>query len=148
MKTSHLLLLGVTVILSSGHLHAQVKNDSLMIKETALHYIEGLFTNNVERMEKAIHPELAKRVIRKDKEGNYRLSNMGFSELIYYTKTIKIKDEKPGEPFQAEVIIFDISHEIASVKVTQNKFKFEDFIHLGKINGEWKIINLLWTQIE
>ncbi|EOZ96628.1 hypothetical protein A33Q_2398 [Indibacter alkaliphilus LW1] len=25
------------------------------------------------------------------------------------------------------------------------RFAFFDYIHLGKINGEWKIINILWA---
>jgi len=137
----------IMLILNST-LCAQTKNDSLLIKETALNYIEGLFTNNYERMEKALHPELAKRVIKKDNKGNYRLSNMGYSELLYYSKTWKITDKKPEAPFKAEVIIFDISTDIATIKVIQNKYKFFDYIHLGKINGEWKIINLLWAQID
>jgi hypothetical protein len=58
-----------------------------------------------------------------------------------------ITDKKPEEPFKAEVIIFDISTDIATIKVIQNKFKLFDYIHLGKINREWKIINLLWAQI-
>jgi hypothetical protein len=53
----------VVMLASSITLFGQTENDSLLIKETALNYIEGLFTNNYERMEKALHPELAKRVI-------------------------------------------------------------------------------------
>ena len=135
----------VIMFASSSTLFGQTKTDSLLIKETALNYIEGLFTNNYERMEKAIHPELAKRVIREDDKGNYRLSNMGYSELLYYTKTMTTNDKKPEEPFKADVIIFDISTDIATIKVIQNKYNFFDYIHLGKIDGEWKIINLLWA---
>jgi len=139
----------IVVMLASGiTLFGQTENDSLLIKEASLNYIEGLFTNNYERMEKALHPELAKRVIMKDDKGNYRLSNMGYSELLYYTKTLTPKDEMPDEPFKAEVIILDISTDIATIKVTQNKYKFFDYIHLGKINGEWKIINILWARTE
>ncbi len=147
MKITKVLCI-VTMIALSNTLFGQTGNDSLLIKESALNYIEGLFTNNYERMEKALHPELAKRVIMKDDKGNYRLSNMGYSELLYYTKTMKVQDEQPAEPFKADVIIFDISKDIATIKVTQNKFKFFDYIHLGKIDGEWKIINLLWARIE
>lgn len=144
MKISH----GICVVMmsiSTNNLFGQIENDSLLIKETAMNYIEGLLTNNYQRMEKAIHPELAKRVIRKDDKGNYRLSNMGYSELLYYTKTLTPKDEKPEEPFKADVIIFDISNDIATIKITQNKYNFFDYIHLGKVDGEWKIINWLWA---
>jgi hypothetical protein len=144
MKISHVICV-VMMSISTNNLFGQIENDSLLIKETAMNYIEGLLTNNYQRMEKAIHPELAKRVIRKDDKGNYRLSNMGYSELLYYTKTLTPKDEKPEEPFKADVIIFDISNDIATIKITQNKYNFFDYIHLGKVDGEWKIINWLWA---
>ena len=150
MKILLLFRIGVLALLivTSCNLFAQTERDTLLIKETALNYIEGLYTNNYERMEKALHPELAKRVINKDENENYRLSNMGYSELIYYSKTWKPKFENPKEEFNADIVIFDISYDIATIKVTQNKYKFFDYIHLGKIDGEWKIINLLWARTE
>lgn len=147
MKLTKLFCIAI-IFVSSATSFGQTENDSLSIKETALNYIEGLFTNNYERVEKAIHPELAKRVIKKDDKGNYRLSNMGYSELLYYTNTLQAKDENPDEPFKAEVIIYDITKDIATIKLTQNKYKFFDYLHLGKVNGDWKIINLLWARTE
>ena len=52
---------------------------------------------------------------------------MGYSELLYYTKTLKNNDKKPEESFKADVIIFDISNDIATIKVTQNKSNFFDY---------------------
>ena len=120
MKIIILFRIGVMALLivTSSNLFPQTEKDTLLIKGTALNYIEGLYTNNYERMEKALHPELAKRVIKKDENGNYRLSNMGYSELIYYSKAWKPKFENPEEEFKADIIIFDISNDIATIKVT------------------------------
>ena len=60
------------MLISNSSLFAQTENDSLLIEETALSYIEGLFTINYERMEKALHPKLAKKIIKKDDKGNGR----------------------------------------------------------------------------
>jgi hypothetical protein len=87
------------MLISNSTLSAQTENDSLLFKETALNYIEGLLTNNYERMEKELHPELAKRVIRKDVKGNYRLSNMGYSELLYDTKNDDDNGQKTRRTF-------------------------------------------------
>src|SRR4026208_1585323 len=38
--------------------------DAATIKQTALDYIEGWYEGNAERMEKSLHPELAKRIVR------------------------------------------------------------------------------------
>jgi len=134
----------------NSNLVAQTKNDSLQIRETVLNYIEGMETNDPNRIEKAMHRDLAKRTIAKNKEGVEYPENMTAASLIGYTKdfdfTLFYKaDVDPLEPLSSEVIIYDISNGIASVKATTNKFEFVDYIHLGKLDGKWKIINILWA---
>jgi hypothetical protein len=41
---------------------AQSPADAAAIKQTALDYIEGWYEGNAERMERSLHPELAKRI--------------------------------------------------------------------------------------
>lgn len=142
-------LFGLLIILfATGVVYGQAKNDTTVIKETALNYIEGFYTNNYQRVEKAIHSELAKRIVGKDSLGNFMLKHMGSSELIYNAKKFKKAEDKTNEPFKATITILDLSKDIASVKVTQNKMNFFDYLHLAKISGEWKIINVLWTRTE
>lgn len=138
------------MLVLSNTLLGQTKSDSLQIKETVLNYLEGLNTNDYLRAEKAIHPELAKRIISTNKNGDYKLDNMPWSHLLYNIKTVDFSqmykaDVNLEEPFTVEVIIFDISNNIATIKAKQNKYAFFDYIHLGKIKGEWKIINILWA---
>lgn len=75
-------------------------------------------------VEMAIHPGLAKRFVVKDSTDGSMLNNMGSSELLYNTEKIKKSLNQSSEPFKAKVPIFDISKDIASVKVTQNKMSF------------------------
>ena len=127
-------------------LPARSQSDSALIKQTALDYVEGYYTANWQRMTKALHPELVKRIIVKDTSGNYMLQNMGYSGLIFATRhnTNANGTLNPGQPFKADVTIFDIYNKVATVKVVTNKFRFIDYLHLGKFNGEWKIVNVLW----
>ena len=127
----------------------QTKTDTSLIKETALNYIEGFYNSDWQRMSKAIHPELAKRIIVKDSLGNIMLQNMGSSQLLYNTKRNKNSNVlNSDEAFKANVTIFDIYNNIATVKVTTNKFKFIDYLHLGKFGNDWKIVNVLWEFIK
>ena len=48
------------------------------------------------------------------------------------------------ESFKATVFIYDIGINVATIKVTTNKLKFMDYLQLGRINNEWKIVNVLW----
>ncbi len=141
----------ITILFSlNSKLLGQTENDTLLIREAVLDYLEGLEYNDTLRVEKALHPDLAKRVIGKDENKKEKLDNMTAATLLYYTKTFDYTKlykagVDPKEPLKVEVILFDISHNIATVKAVQNKFAFFDYIHLGKINGEWKIVNILWA---
>ncbi len=143
----------VIMLVSSSTLFGQTTGDSLQIRETVLNYLEGLHTNDYLRAEKAIHPELAKRIISTDENGDYKLDNMPWSHLLYNIKTVDFSrlysaDANLQDPYKVEIVIFDISKNIATIKATQNRYAFFDYIHLGKIKGEWKIINILWAWTE
>jgi hypothetical protein len=140
------ILYALCVLFLSNIAAGQTAKDSLLIKETSLNYIEGFYTNNFQRVVKAVHPELAKRIVVKDSLGFSMIKNMGASELLYNTKMFKRKPDQSNEPFKATITIFDISNDIATVKVTQNKMNFIDYLHLSKIENEWKIINVLWAR--
>ena len=127
---------------------SQSGNDTALIKMTVLNYVEGFYTSDTVRMSKAIHPELAKRIIIRDTLGNIMLSNMGSSQLLYNTKRNRNKDVlNPEQPFKADIIIYDITNNVATAKVMTNKFHFIDYLHLGKFKGEWKIVNVLWEYV-
>ncbi len=144
-KIFYLLLLTSFSSLLRAQAEKNIMNDSTLIKETCANYVEGFYTNDVKRMEKAIHPELAKRLIVKDTSGVEMLRNMGSTELLYNTAMNKQRKNDTGDPFQTNVSIYDIFNDIATVKIVTNKFKFIDYAQLGKVNGEWKIINVLWA---
>jgi Putative lumazine-binding len=145
-----LYLIAATLIINNSPLFAQTKNDTLQIKVTVLNYLEGLDTNNPDRVAKAMNPDLAKRTIEKNKEGKEYLSNMTAASLVGYTKNFDFtlfykKGVDPKEPLKVDVTIYDIENGIATVKALTNKFEFCDYIQLGKINGEWEIVNILWA---
>jgi hypothetical protein len=120
------------------------KEDTAAITQTALNYIEGYYNADPQRMSRAIDPELAKRIILKDTAGD-AIQNMGYSVLLLNTRKNKNSNILiNGEPFKAVVTIYDIDNNIATAKVVTNKFKFIDYLHLGRVDGEWKIINVLW----
>ncbi len=48
------------------------------------------------------------------------------------------------QELKAEIIIYDVFENVATAKSFSNKYKFIDYIHLGKIDGKWKIVNMLW----
>lgn len=140
-----LAILGMSLNVTAQNMGVQ--SDSLLIKQACLDYVQGFYTADVHRMAKAIHPELAKRIIYKDSTGYEMLRQMGASELLFNTAHSKNQNDKSA-PFAAEVTIFEIYSGMSVAKVTTNKFKFIDYVQLGFIGGEWKIVNVLWGFIK
>jgi hypothetical protein len=120
---------------------AQVASDSAAIKQTALDYIEGWYEGNAERMERALHPELAKRIIRTNKEGQSQFSHMSAMALVQGTRRGGGKNT-PKENQLKDVTILDVYEGAASVKVVASDWV--DYLHMARFNGRWVIVNVLW----
>lgn len=111
------------------------------IKQTALDYVEGWYEANAERMERALHPDLAKRIVRTSPEGRSRLDQMSALTLVQGVKRGGGK-ETPKENQQKDVIILDVFENTASVKAIMSGWI--DYMHMAKYNGRWVIVNVLW----
>jgi hypothetical protein len=137
------LFLAFVLILSSllVSVSAQTSDETAAIKQTALDYVEGWYEGNAERMERALHPELAKRIVRNSPEGRSRLDQMGAMALVQGVKRGGGKDT-PKERQDKEVVILDVFGNTASVKATMSEWI--DYMHMAKWNGRWVIVNVLW----
>jgi hypothetical protein len=121
---------------------AQSAADSAAIRATALDYIEGWYEGNAERMERALHPDLAKRMVYLDREsGASRLHDMTAEQLVNGTR-MGGGSQTPAEERRAEVTVLDVYENAASVKVVARDWI--DYLHIGKFDGRWVIINVLW----
>lgn len=119
----------------------QPATDEAGIKQAALDYIEGWYEGNPERMERALHPDLAKRIVRVDDKGNGRVDNMGAMFLVQMTRTGYGKHTPPDKQ-QKDVTILDIYGNAAVAKIVASDWI--DYLQLGKVNGRWVIVNVLW----
>lgn len=113
------------------------------IEATALDYIDGYYTGDGERMARALHPELAKRIVRNDpRTGESVLQNMDAKALINMTKAGGGSQMYTVEQRRSDVEILDVYENVASVKIVATDWI--DYLHVGMVDGEWKIINVLW----
>lgn len=118
-----------------------VQDDEAAIRQTALDYIEGYFSGDVDRMERALHPELHKVIpVTHPKTGRMFIDKTGAGFIIEATRAKSgiLEEDKRN----IEVTIFDINQDIAMVEVLSSMFY--DYIQLAKIDGQWKIVNVLW----
>jgi hypothetical protein len=123
--------------------HAQFAADSAAIRQTALDYIEGWYEGTAERMERALHPELVKRIVNTDARGRSSLGEMGALTLINKVKA-GLGRETPTDQRRRDVRILDIFGNTASVRV--DAVTWVDYLHIAKWNGRWVIVNVLWEE--
>jgi hypothetical protein len=139
-------LLALAAVLSTlaaaPALHAQTAADSAAIRAAALDYIDGWYAADGARMERALHPELAKRMVATDPQsGRSRLIQMGALTLIDGTRGGG-GSRIPAAERRDDVRILDIFQGSASVRV--RAATWIDYMHLARWNGRWVIVNVLW----
>ncbi|MCI0555485.1 MAG: nuclear transport factor 2 family protein [Anaerolineae bacterium] len=116
--------------------------DSSAIHRAASDYYGGWYEANVERISRSLHPDLAKRAIRKDENGNDFLYHLSKEQMLGKTKEGGGSDT-PIAKQRFEITILDRYEEIAIVKVVANEYI--DYLQLAKQDGQWLIVNALWT---
>src|SRR3954462_15162389 len=114
MKT--LLFLALFLLVGFADARAQSAADTAAIRGTALDYIDGWYAGDGARMERALHPELAKRIVRTDSLGRSRLDSQSAMTLVQNTRNGGGKDT-PAADRHDDVRILDNYQNAASVRV-------------------------------
>jgi hypothetical protein len=142
MKRCTILAALIAAALASNATQAQTAADSAAIRATALDYVEGWYTADAARMERALHPELAKRIVQTNPQnGRSALGQQSAMTLVLGTRSGGGKNTPP-EQMQKDVEILDIFRNAASVRATMSGWV--DYMHMAKWNGRWVIVNVLW----
>jgi len=135
------VLLALALALPAGAVQQQA-NEEAAIRATALDYVEGWYTADAARMERALHPELAKRIVNTNPQNKRSsLGQQSAMTLVQNTRNGGGKDTPP-EQMQKDVVVLDIFQNAASVRATMSGWI--DYMHMAKWNGRWVIVNVLW----
>jgi hypothetical protein len=115
--------------------------DKAAITQTAVDYIEGWYTGDPDRMERALSPDLAKRIVMTNDQGRSMLQQMSAMGLVQNVKRGGGKNT-PKEAQQKDVTILDVFQNAACVKIVASDWV--DYLQEAKFNGKWVIVNVLW----
>ncbi len=116
--------------------------DLAAIKQPALDYAESYYEGNADKMERALHPDLAKRMINTDPQGRSRLDHLGAMRLVQIIRGGHGKSVPP-EKRQKEIAVLDVYQgRIASLRVEMDSWV--DYLHVARFGDRWVIINVLW----
>jgi hypothetical protein len=137
-----MILVAAAAIGLSAAGEAQTAADSAGVRQAALDYIEGWYAGDAARMERALHPELAKRIVGVNPEtGDTGMRDMTAEQLVQATAA-GYGTRTPRDQVRTDVTILDIYEGTASARVDASDWI--DYMHLALWNGEWKIVNVLW----
>ncbi len=134
------LLLSSVLFCLSFTVFAQDKSDEKLIRAAILNYVDSFYNADTSKVYASVHPELAKRGYYK-REGNYREGKMNFRQMVNlsskWNKTTTVPANAPKE-----ITIFEIQEKIATAKL--RAMWGTDYFHLAKLDGQWKIVNVIW----
>jgi hypothetical protein len=116
--------------------------DIKAIHEAVEDYYGGWYEANPERMERCLHPDLAKRAIKLDENGKEYLRHLTKNIMVNATKDGGGSDV-PAIKKTWTITILDSYEEIATVKVVAGEYM--EYIHLVRQEGQWQVLNVLWT---
>jgi hypothetical protein len=116
-------------------------SDRELIEATARDYFEGWFDGDAARMERALHPELAKRPGRVDDSVSGSLETLTAEVMIRRTaegvgKTRDVPDRR------IEVEVVDVFGDIASATV--RSAVYHEYLQLVRTPEGWRIVHTLW----
>ena len=114
---------------------SDVSTDEELVVQAALDYIEGWFDGDAARMERALHPELAKRSL---KEG--RLETIRAREMVEATE--RGTGKRPADERAIEITVEHVGEGVANATVLSAPFV--DYLQLARTDDGWKIVNVLW----
>ena len=118
------------------------KDDLESIKKTALDYGQGWYDADAERMERALHPDVAKRILVPDprtKKG--MIKHMSAMTLVQATRRGG-GSQTPTDARRTDVTILDVYGNAACVKLEMHDWI--DYLQMSKMGGRWVIVNVLW----
>ena len=135
------IFITIFLLLSTVTIQAQQEtNESKAIEKTILNYIENFFENNFEEMNKSLHPRLAKRGLNPDRTLSDDFPPQKLKELMETKQIFPLKNQKN---IVENIAVFGNMAK-ASLATGYPKTRWIEYIHLVKIDNEWKIINVFW----
>ena len=111
------------------------------VRATTSDYIEGWFDGDAKRMERALHPELAKRCRGIEGDDPDALETLSAREMIDATADGEGQREDAPDR-QIEIEIDYLSDDIASVRCGCHRYV--DLLQLVRMPEGWRIVNAVW----
>jgi hypothetical protein len=111
-----------------------------LVVATALDYFEGHFDGDVERMDRALHPNLVKRAPRDESAAELGITTK--ERMLELTRAHVGANEPDDHTLDVEVL--EVYKNIATVIVRSAPYR--EYLHLVKTSDGWRIANALFCE--
>ena len=132
-------ILGLALLMASVRAFAQ-SGDAGAVRQAALDYVTAVYESRPELIERSVSPDLTKHGFMRQKDGSYRRSPMTYQELLQVAK--EWNADRKRDTSIKEIIVGDVFDQTATAMVRAQWGL--DFMQLAKIDGQWKILNIVW----
>lgn len=138
------MLLAATLALAAAQpVPAATPADLAAITATCFDYVDGQLEGDPARVERALHPDLAKRrVIGDTPDARLGLRRMSREELVALTRQGALKT--PRAEWDRSCRVLDVAGDAAVARAETPWFV--DYFHVGRFGTRWVIVNALWHQ--
>lgn len=129
------------------HKKAWNEADHKGVKAAIEDYVEGLYQVDSTRIERSVDSTLRKLGYWYNKKESAYRDNlpMSYDQLVRLAARWNKDGQSVNENSPKEIEIYDINSKTASAKLTAEWGI--DYFHLGKVNGQWKIFNVIWQSM-
>ena len=115
-------------------------DDRAAVRQAALDYVTAIYESKPELIERSVSTELTKHGFMAQKDGSYRRAPMTYQELLKVAK--EWNADRKRDVSINEVRVGEVFDQTATAMVRANWGI--DFMQLAKIDGRWKILNIVW----
>ena len=128
----------IVTIICMIQIQAQT-TDLQLIEKTVMHYFDGMINHNSESIEKAFHPS-----------ATMKWNGEKFMEVNALNAISDYINLNDAVQMKASIVAINLVGDAANahLKLEYETFYFVDFMHLMKIEGEWKIISKTYTTVK
>jgi hypothetical protein len=132
--------IGLVLVVASPAVAADADEEG--IRRAVLDYAEAAYLVKPELVERSVHPKLQKIGYVAAGEDEYRELWMNFYELRELVSYWNREGQYPPETAKREIEILDRLDRTAVARLDAEWGI--DFLQLAKIDGAWKIMNVIW----
>jgi hypothetical protein len=141
-RTSLLLTVIAVSIFAAGSATSDADEDTEAIRQAVLNYVNSAYDVRPELVDESVNPKLQKvgYISRDGKE--YREAFMNFDQLKELVSKWNTDGHYDTKTARRDIKVLDQLDRIAVARLDAEWGV--DFFHLSKVDGEWKIMNVIW----